>query len=111
VYTEEYGRTGFQGALQAYRVYSDPDLNAELRLFSDKTIDVPSLFIGGKSDWGTYSAPGAVDLMRTKAATRMGGIELIDGAGHWVQQEQPVRLSTLLLAFIKEVGGADHTSR
>jgi hypothetical protein len=40
----------------------------------------------------------------------MGGIELIDGAGHWVQQEQPVRLSTLLLAFIKKVGGADHTS-
>jgi pimeloyl-ACP methyl ester carboxylesterase len=110
VYTEEYGCTGFQGALQAYRVYSDPDLNAELRLFSGKTIDVPSLFIGGKSDWGTYSAPGAVDLMRTKAATRMGGIELIDGAGHWIQQEQPVRLSSLLLAFIKEVGGADHTS-
>jgi pimeloyl-ACP methyl ester carboxylesterase len=110
VYTKEYGRTGFQGALQAYRVYSDPDLNAELRLFSGKTIDVPSLFIGGKSDWGTYSAPGAVDLMRTKAATRMGGIELIDGAGHWIQQEQPVRLSALLLAFTKELGGADHTS-
>jgi pimeloyl-ACP methyl ester carboxylesterase len=34
VYTEEYGRTGFQGALQTYRVYSDPDLNGELRLFS-----------------------------------------------------------------------------
>jgi pimeloyl-ACP methyl ester carboxylesterase len=110
VYAEEYDRTGFQGALQAYRVYSDPDLNAELRLFSGKTIDVPSLFIGGMSDWGTYSAPDAVDLMRTKAATRMSGIELIDGAGHWIQQEQPVRLSTLLLAFIKEVGGADNTS-
>jgi pimeloyl-ACP methyl ester carboxylesterase len=108
VYTQEYGRTGFQGALQAYRVYSDPDLTAELRLFSGKTIDVPSLFIGGKSDWGTYSAPGALDLMRTRAATRMGDIELIDGAGHWIQQEQPNRLSTLLLAFIEEVGGADH---
>nr|WP_041777871.1 alpha/beta hydrolase [Beijerinckia indica] len=111
VYTEEYDRTGFQGALQAYRVFSDPDLNAELRLFSGKTIDVPSLFIGGKSDWGTYSAPGALDLMRTKAATRMGGMELIDGAGHWIQQEQPVRLGALLLAFIKEVGGAGRTSR
>ena len=108
VYTDEYGRTGFQGALQAYRVYSDPDLNAELRLFSGKTIDVPSLFIAGKSDWGTYSAPGAVDLMRTKAATMMGDIELIDGAGHWVQQEQPARLSTLLLAFNKETVGRDH---
>ena len=40
----------------------------------------------------------------------MGGIELIDGAGHWIQQEQPLRLSTLPLAFIKEVGGAEHTS-
>ena len=67
------------------------------------------LFIGGKSDWGAYSAPGAVDLMRTKAATRMGDIELVDGAGHWIQQERPDRLSMLLLAFIKEVGGADHT--
>jgi pimeloyl-ACP methyl ester carboxylesterase len=111
VYADEYGRTGFQGALQAYRVYSDPDLNAELRLFSGRTIDVPSLFVGGTSDWGTYAAPGAVDLMRTKAATRMGGIELIDGAGHWIQQEQPVRLGTLLLAFIKEVSGADHSLR
>jgi len=109
VYAEEYGRTGFQVALQAYRVYSDPDLNAELRLFSGRTIDVPSLFIGGTSDWGTYSAPGAVDLMGTKAATRMGDIEMIDGAAHWIQQEQPVRLGTLLLAFAKEVEKADHT--
>lgn len=109
VYTAEYGRTGFQGALQAYRVFSDPDLNAELRLFSGKTIDVPSLFIGGKSDWGTYSAPGSLDLMRTTATTRMAGIELIDGAGHWIQQEQPVRLAEHLLAFIKDVGAVDHT--
>lgn len=107
VYVEEYGRTGFQGALQTYRVYSDPDLNAELRLFSGKTIDVPSLFIGGKSDWGTYAAPGALDVMRTKVTTRLAGIELIDGAGHWIQQEQPARLGALLLAFIKGAGKAD----
>jgi pimeloyl-ACP methyl ester carboxylesterase len=111
VYAEEYGRTGFQGALQAYRVFSDPELNAELRLFAGRTIDVPSLFIGATRDWGTYAAPGALDLMRTKATTRMAGIEMIDGAGHWIQQEQPDRLGTLLLDFAKEVGGADHTSR
>ncbi|MEZ2409292.1 alpha/beta fold hydrolase [Bosea sp. RCC_152_1] len=110
VYVEEYDRTGFQGALQAYRVFSDPELNAELRLFSGRTIDVPSLFVGGKSDWGTYAAPGALELMTTKAATRVAGVELIDGAGHWVQQEQPDRLGRLLLAFIKEAGGADHTN-
>ncbi|WP_228391975.1 alpha/beta fold hydrolase [Gluconobacter aidae] len=111
VYTQEYYRTGFQGALQAYRVLSDPELNAELRLFSGKTIDVPSLFIGGKSDWGTYAAPGALDAMRTKATTGMSGVELIDGAGHWIQQEQPARLGTMLLAFAREVGATDPTGR
>lgn len=89
--------------MQTYRVYTDASLNAELRLFSGRTIDVPSLFIGGKSDWATYVSPGALDLMRTKATTKMSNIQLIDGAGHWIQQEQPVRLSSLLLAFAKEV--------
>ncbi|WP_250994270.1 alpha/beta hydrolase [Agrobacterium vitis] len=104
VYAEEYGRTGFQGALQTYRVYTDPTLNAELRLFSGRTIDVPSLFIGGQSDWATYVSPGALDLMRTRATTKMSDIHLINGAGHWIQQEQPARLSALLLAFAKDVG-------
>lgn len=99
VYTEEYARTGFQGGLQTYRVYTDPALTAELRLFSGRTIDVPSLFIGGKSDWATYVSPGALDLMRTKATTKMRDIQLIDGAGHWIQQEQPARLGALLVAF------------
>ncbi|WP_199178687.1 alpha/beta fold hydrolase [Acidimangrovimonas sediminis] len=104
VYVEEYGRTGFQGALQAYRVLSDPGLTDELRLFSGRTIDVPSLFIGGEKDWGSYSAPGALDLMQTKATTGLVGVEMISGAGHWIQQEQPVRLSEHLIAFMKEAG-------
>lgn len=103
VYTEAFGRTGFQGALQAYRVFSDPNLNAELRLFSGQTINVPSLFIGGTCDWGTYAAPGALDLLRTKAMTRLEGIEFIEHAGHWIHQEQPVRLGQLLLDFVNEV--------
>lgn len=109
VYTAEYARTGFQGALQLYRVFTDPALNADLRLFSGRTIDVPSLFIGGKSDWANYVSPGALDVMKAKATTRMSGIELIDGAGHWIQQEQPARLAALLLAFSKETGGAQRT--
>jgi pimeloyl-ACP methyl ester carboxylesterase len=108
VYAAEYGRTGFQGALQAYRVFSDPRLTAELRLFSGRTIDVPSLFIGGTRDWGTWSAPGALDAMKAHATTRLKDIELIDGAGHWIQQERPDRLAALLLAFAKDVGAADH---
>src|SRR6266436_8771934 len=54
VYASEYGRTGFAGALQGYRVRrgSDPRSIAEMHTFSGRGIDVPSQFIAGKSDWG-----------------------------------------------------------
>jgi pimeloyl-ACP methyl ester carboxylesterase len=103
VYATEYGRTGFNGALQGYRVRrgSDPKSIAETATFSGRTIDVPSCFIGGKSDWGVYQTPGLVDVMRTKACTNMVSFTLVDGAGHWVQQEQPEQVSKLLLAFLQ----------
>src|SRR5436305_785690 len=52
VYATEYARTQFTGALQGYRVRrgSDPKSIAEMHTFSGRTIDVPSMFIGGKSD-------------------------------------------------------------
>src|SRR6267142_579012 len=108
VYATEYGRTGFTGALQGYRVRrgSDPRSIAEMHTFSGRTIDVPSMYIAGKSDWGVYQTPGAVDKMRTTACTRMVGFHLLDGAGHWVQQEQPEQVSMRLLAFLREYASA-----
>jgi serine/threonine protein kinase len=32
----------------------------------------------------------------------MVGFHLVDGAGHWVQQEQPERVSELLLQFLRD---------
>jgi pimeloyl-ACP methyl ester carboxylesterase len=104
VYAAEYGRTGFTGALQGYRVRrgGDPKSIAEMRTFSGRTIDVPSQYIAGKSDWGVYQTPGAVDKMRTSACTRMVGFHLLDGAGHWVQQEQPEQVAMLLTQFLHD---------
>ena len=104
VYATEYRRTGFTGALQGYRVRrgSDSRSIAEMQTFSGRAIDVPSQFIAGKSDWGVYQTPGAVDKMRTTACTQMAGFHLIDGAGHWVQQEQPEQVSALLLRFLHD---------
>jgi pimeloyl-ACP methyl ester carboxylesterase len=104
VYAEEYGRTGFQGALQGYRRGADPRNNAELLTFAGRTIDVPSCFIAGKSDWGVYQTAGAADRMRTTACTKMLGFHLVEGAGHWVQQEQPEQVSKLLLEFLRGQG-------
>jgi pimeloyl-ACP methyl ester carboxylesterase len=104
VYASEYARTQFTGALQGYRVRrgSDPKSVAEMLTFSGRSIDVPSMFIGGKSDWGVYQTPGAVDKMQKTACTRMVGFHLVDGAGHWVQQEQPEQVSRLLIQFLRE---------
>jgi pimeloyl-ACP methyl ester carboxylesterase len=104
VYASEYGRTGFTAALQGYRVRrgSDPRSIAEMLTFSGRTIDVPAQFIAGKSDWGVYQTPGAVDKMRTTACTRMKEFHLVDGAGHWVQQEQPETVSALLVQFLRD---------
>jgi pimeloyl-ACP methyl ester carboxylesterase len=101
VYSAEYQRQGFQGGLNWYRSRISGLADAELLLFSGRTIDVPSLFIAGKSDWGTYQRPGSFERMHNTACTRMLGVHLIDGAGHWVQQEQPERVSELLLEFLR----------
>lgn len=100
VYSTEYGRTGFQGGLQSYRVGRVPRLSAELQLFAGRTVDVPALFLSGKADWGVYQRAGSLDGMK-RACTKFVGVELIDGAGHWVQQEQPAKVAARLVTFLQ----------
>ena len=97
VYSEEYGRNGFQGGLQWYRSGVIAD---ELLTFAGRTIDIPSLFIAGSSDWGAYQRPGSLERMQERACTDMRGVHFVDGAGHWVQQEQPAATVRLLLDFL-----------
>ncbi len=101
VYVEEYGRTGFQGGLNHYR---SGGLGAqEQQLFAGRTIDQPSLFIAGASDWGSYQSPGALERMQNEACTDMRAVHMVEGAGHWVQQEQPEETSRLLIEFMRSV--------
>jgi pimeloyl-ACP methyl ester carboxylesterase len=102
VYSAEYDRTGFQGGLQWYRCMTSSKYTAELQTFSGLTIHVPSCFIAGKSDWGIYQKPGDMQRMQTTACTQMLGCHLVDGAGHWVQQEQPEKVSRLLIQFLQQ---------
>ena len=103
VYVNEFGRTGFQGGLNSYRMGATGIGAAELQLYAGKTIDQPSLFISGASDWGTYQNPGALDRMQDTACTDMRGVHIVEGAGHWVQQEQPQITSRLILEFLKQL--------
>lgn len=100
VYTGEYARTGFQASLNWYRCKTTGRFAGELELFDGRTIDVPSAFIAGASDWGIHQTAGALEKMQEKAMTDMRACHLIEGAGHWVQQEQPEATIRHLLAFL-----------
>jgi pimeloyl-ACP methyl ester carboxylesterase len=41
------------------------------------------------------------EAMQKKACTRMIGCHLVDGAGHWVQQEKANEVSWLLVQFLR----------
>jgi pimeloyl-ACP methyl ester carboxylesterase len=99
-YSAEYERNGFQGGLQWYRCGTSGTFTPELQTWSGRTIDVRSAFISGKQDWGTYQRPGVYEAMQ-KACTRMIGCHLVDGAGHWVQQEKANEVSWLLVQFLR----------
>ena len=110
IYSTEYGRTGFQGGLQWYRsntsvssLFAAESINADLQVFAGRTIDQPSLFVSGQSDWGLYQRPGAIEQMQSSACTDLRGVHLLEGAGHWVQQEQSEAVSRLVLQFLREI--------
>ena len=70
VYAGEYERNGFAGGLQWYRRGTTGLDTSELQLFAGRTIDVPSMFVAGSSDWGTYQRPGAFERMQESACTQ-----------------------------------------
>ncbi|KAG4027001.1 hypothetical protein MFRU_034g00590 [Monilinia fructicola] len=102
VYVGEFERTGFQGMLNWYRVITNPQWMKDVELFSGRKIEVPLLFVGGEKDWGLYQEPGVLDAMHD-VCTQLRGVELVDGAGHWVQQERPERVVELVANFLREV--------
>jgi pimeloyl-ACP methyl ester carboxylesterase len=105
LFAAEYRHAGFQGALNAsYRILSDPRIMAEMRTFAGRKIDVPSAFISGACDWGIYQTAGALQAMAVNGCSNMTDIHLVEGAGHWVQQERATEVTTLLLDFIGKTG-------
>ncbi len=75
--------------------------SATCGLFAGRKIDVPALFIAGAADWGAFQAPGAFAALGTRACSRFRGAHRVEGAGHWVQQEQPEAVVELLLNFLE----------
>ncbi|GHU26339.1 alpha/beta hydrolase [Betaproteobacteria bacterium] len=101
VYSAEYERNGFQGGLQNYRVRAENAGQTDLQVFAGRTVGQPSMFVSGASDWAVFQMPGNLERMRDVICTRMVGCHLLEGAGHWVQQEQPGPVVELLRELLK----------
>lgn len=98
-YVAEFTRTGFTGPLNWYRNF---DRNWELTDpaaggLAAHTITVPLLFLAGSADPVLGFTPR--DRV-TEVAT--GGYRevLLEGAGHWLQQERPDEVNAVLLEFL-----------
>ena len=100
-FTEAYQKSGFRGGLNWYR---NIDRNWELTApWQGAQIHQPSLFIAGSKDAVITSLIGAKrvgDMERVLPNLRQKLI--IEGAGHWIQQECADEVNAALIAFLKE---------
>ncbi|MEO1494251.1 MAG: alpha/beta hydrolase [Pseudomonadota bacterium] len=102
VYVAEFQRTGLQAALNWYRCAVSPLFRRDLSVHAGQQIKGPAQFISGAQDWGYRQMPGVLEAMESRACADYRGTHLIDGAGHWVQQEQPEQTVDAILAFLGE---------
>ena len=91
----EFSRTGFTGALSWYR---NLDRNWELSAhLADVKVEVPALYIGGGADPVLLMTPPA---LMEGWVTDLRGTHIVEGAGHWLPQENPAALNGLLIDFL-----------
>ena len=98
----EFRRTGFRGGLNWYRNFPR---NAELlAAWRGCGIAQPSLFIAGSRD-DVLKFPGATERLAQLPTllTDLRGSHVLEGAGHWVQQERADEVNRLLLGFLDQL--------
>lgn len=104
VMVEAFRRTGFRGGLNYYR---NLDRNWELTAaWEGAAVRQPALFVAGTRDPVILSPLGRQAMEAMPA--RVPGLRrtvLIEGAGHWIQQERPGEVNAALLDFLAGLGG------
>jgi pimeloyl-ACP methyl ester carboxylesterase len=97
-YVGEFSRTGFTGGINWYR---NLDRNWELTpQLTGAKVEVPAMFVGGAGDPVLLMSPPAV--MDGWLSDDRGRV-LVEGAGHWVQQEKPDEVNAALVEFVESV--------
>ncbi|MER6306272.1 alpha/beta hydrolase [Streptomyces sp. NPDC001657] len=102
VYAGEFERTGMTGALNRYR-NMDRDWE-DLAQYGGAPINQPSLFIGGALDASTTWMADAIDAYPATLPA-LASTHILDGCGHWIQQERPEEVNRLLTAWLASLQG------
>ncbi|MGV9317067.1 alpha/beta fold hydrolase [Streptomyces sp. NPDC003691] len=97
VYTGEFERTGFTGALNRYRCM-DRDWE-DLAPFDGAPVTRPALYIGGARDSSMAWLAAAIDALPAVLPGLVAS-HLLPDCGHWVQQEAPDRVNRLLTDWL-----------
>ncbi|MGL5167417.1 MAG: alpha/beta fold hydrolase [Afipia sp.] len=102
---ETYQRTGFRGGLNWYR---NIDRNWELTApWQGARIHQPSIFIAGAKDSVVTSILGGKRVTEMeRVLPNLKRKLIIEGAGHWIQQERPDEVNAALIEFLNGVRGA-----
>lgn len=103
VMADAYRRTGFRGGLNYYR---NLDRNWELLApWQGALIRQPALFIAGTRDPVITGPMGrkALDAL-PQAVPGLRRTVMIEGAGHWIQQERPREVNAALVGFLADLG-------
>jgi pimeloyl-ACP methyl ester carboxylesterase len=100
-YVEAFARSGFRAPLDWYRCL---DLNWSLTAhLQEARIRVPGLFVVGERDPVRHYS-GAHEGALADWIPDLRGLHVIEGAGHWIQQERPETINTRLLDFLAQPG-------
>jgi len=99
-YTSEFERTGFAGGLNWYR---NIDRNWELTApWSGARITVPAQYVVGDRDVVYHFRGGGPQLV-TNLINHVPVLKqavVLEGCGHWTQQERPAEVNRLLIEFL-----------
>ena len=101
-YEAEFTASGFRGPLNRYRNH-EADYEW-LQNWAGKRIEQPALFIGGTRDPATFlfgAIEDPVALVKMFAPRAEGHI--LDGVGHWTQQERPDEVNAVLIDWLKRL--------
>jgi len=99
-FADAFEKGGFRGPLNRYRcLQRDWEDLTEL---AGATIRQPSFFLAGSRDPVRHFVPGR-DLYADAGAfcDDLRGCVIVEGKGHWVQQEAPAEVTRALLGFLE----------